>query len=98
VDIMKLQQDKQWGGLHEITRANESLTGKMVAVEIVHDRAPFFKETPYYESFLTRDNINKAVLDYLAGKSTQIPNREKYDYAGIFSPEIFIPESQLPPQ
>jgi len=98
VDIMKLQQDKQWGGLHEITRANESLTGKMVAVEIVHDRAPFFKETPYYEQYLTIDNIRKAVLDYLAGKSTQIPSRVKYKYGKIFSPEIYIPESQLPPQ
>ena len=74
--------------------ANEHLVGKMVAVTISHDLAPFYKNTIYYEDALIRDNIQKTLLDYLAGKSTRIPSRVEYKYATYFTSPIFVPENQ----
>ncbi len=98
IDNWNLISYKQWGGVSGITLANENLIGKMVAVSIGHDTAHFFKEEKeiYYEFALIVENMREAILNYLAGKSTQIPSREEYKYSSGSS--IYVPESQLPNQ
>jgi len=96
VDIMKVIYHKEWGGPSGMSLANEYLIGKMVAVAISHDSAPFFINNDAYETILAKDYSNKAILDYIAGKSTQIPNRAELQYSIIFPTPIFLPESQYP--
>jgi len=96
VDIMNIINDDQWGGRSGMSLANEYLIGKMVAVTILHDIAPVYKNTDFYEVYLEWDNIRGDILRYIAGKSTQIPSRVEHKNSQIFSSQILIPESQCP--
>jgi len=96
VDFMNIVNDDPWGGGSGISLANEHLIGKMVAVTILHDMAPIFRNTDKYEVYSKWDNIRGDILSYLAGKSTQIPSRVEPKNSQIFSSQILIPESQSP--
>jgi len=96
VDIMKVVYHKEWQGSSGMALANEYLIGKMVAVSISHDFAPFFINSDSYKGMLTKDYSYKAILDYIAGKSTQIPSHPEFKDSMIFPCPIFLPESQYP--
>lgn len=94
VDIMKVLNDKQWQGRSGMSLANEYLIGKMVAVAMSHDLAPFFVNNDRDGTMLGYDLSNKAILNYIARKSTQIPSRVEFKYKVVFPGPILLPESQ----
>jgi hypothetical protein len=65
-------------------------------IVVQHDIAPFTTGTDMHEDDVFRDEISQNFLNYLSGRSTQIPRFGYLDDSDNIHTFIFVPESQYP--
>lgn len=79
--------------------ANNELFGHMIMFRVTHDAAKLYANTQDFDRYVSMDEYARVFLDYIGGRSTQVPRSELLDtMQQSIDPGLIVPESEFPSQ